>query len=90
MRSFCSAVTSGAGNVTSIPRAEIKAPNLFVEAEHPVLYSEWVSGKPLAIWNFQIPLVHGTCPVPCAASLAWPCPLVCAHRSAWKILVEPA
>ncbi|KAJ6126082.1 hypothetical protein N7471_010575 [Penicillium samsonianum] len=38
-------------------RAEIKAPNLFVEAEHPVLYSEWVSGKPLAIWNFQIPLV---------------------------------
>lgn len=38
-------------------RPEIKAPNLFVKAEHPVLYSEWVIGKPLATWNFQIPLV---------------------------------
>jgi hypothetical protein len=37
-------------------RPEIKAPDLFVEAEHPVLYSEWISGKPLAIWNSQIPL----------------------------------
>lgn len=35
---------------------EIKAPTLFFEEEHPVLYSEWVSGTPLAIWNFQIPL----------------------------------
>lgn len=35
---------------------EIRAPNLFFKAEHPVLYSEWVSGEPLAIWNFQIPL----------------------------------
>ncbi|KAJ5117322.1 hypothetical protein N7448_010954 [Penicillium atrosanguineum] len=34
---------------------EIKAPSLFVEEEHPVLYSEWVSGKPLAVWNSQIP-----------------------------------
>lgn len=38
-------------------RPEIKAPELFVEAEHPVLYSEWISGKPLAIWNSQIPLL---------------------------------
>ncbi|KAF4211368.1 hypothetical protein CNMCM8980_004357 [Aspergillus fumigatiaffinis] len=38
-------------------RPEIKAPELFVEEEHPVVYSEWVSGKPLAIWNSQIPLV---------------------------------
>ncbi|CAI7663133.1 unnamed protein product [Penicillium palitans] len=37
--------------------AEIKAPNLFVEPEHPVLYSEWVSGQPLEIWNSEIPLV---------------------------------
>lgn len=36
---------------------EIKAPDLFVEEEHPVVYSEWVSGKPLAIWNSQIPLL---------------------------------
>ncbi|GIJ99200.1 hypothetical protein Aspvir_001326 [Aspergillus viridinutans] len=38
-------------------RVEIKAPDLFVEAEHPVLYSEWINGKPLAIWNSQIPLL---------------------------------
>ncbi|KAJ6066891.1 uncharacterized protein N7446_003928 [Penicillium canescens] len=36
---------------------EIKAPNLYVAAEHPVLYSEWVSGNPLAIWNSKIPLL---------------------------------
>jgi aminoglycoside phosphotransferase (APT) family kinase protein len=36
-------------------RPEIKAPTLFFEEEHPVLYSEWVSGKPLEIWNLQIP-----------------------------------
>lgn len=35
----------------------MKAPNLFVEEERPVLYSEWISGKPLAIWNNQVPLV---------------------------------
>ncbi|KAJ5109392.1 hypothetical protein N7456_006067 [Penicillium angulare] len=35
----------------------MKAPNLFVEEEHPVLYSEWVSGKPLAVWNNQVSLV---------------------------------
>lgn len=37
-------------------RPEIKAPELFFKEEFPVLYSEWVSGKPLAIWNSQIPL----------------------------------
>lgn len=38
-------------------RPMIKAPDLFVDEEYPVVYSEWVSGKPLAIWNFQIPLL---------------------------------
>ncbi|RDW58926.1 uncharacterized protein DSM5745_11132 [Aspergillus mulundensis] len=38
-------------------RPTIKAPDLFVEEEYPVVYSEWVSGKPLAIWNSQIPLL---------------------------------
>ncbi|KAE8150831.1 hypothetical protein BDV25DRAFT_129239 [Aspergillus avenaceus] len=36
---------------------KIKAPDLLVEEEYPVVYSEWVSGKPLAIWNSQIPLL---------------------------------
>lgn len=36
---------------------EIRAPNLFFKADHPVVYSEWVSGEPLAIWNLQIPLI---------------------------------
>ncbi|CAG8887489.1 unnamed protein product, partial [Penicillium egyptiacum] len=35
----------------------MKAPNLFVEEQYPVLYSEWISGKPLAIWNYQVSLV---------------------------------
>ncbi|KAJ6021254.1 hypothetical protein N7540_006758 [Penicillium herquei] len=35
-------------------RPEMKAPNLFVDEEFPVLYSEWISGKPLAIWNHQV------------------------------------
>ncbi|OGM43514.1 hypothetical protein ABOM_008082 [Aspergillus bombycis] len=35
---------------------DIKAPGLFFRAERPVLYSEWVSGEPLAVWNSQIPL----------------------------------
>ncbi|KAL5356848.1 hypothetical protein BJX96DRAFT_143493 [Aspergillus floccosus] len=34
---------------------EIKAPDFFVGEEHPVVYSEWVRGTPLAIWNSQIP-----------------------------------
>ncbi|KAJ0423338.1 hypothetical protein BJY00DRAFT_279031 [Aspergillus carlsbadensis] len=38
-------------------RPMIKAPDRFVEEDHPVVYSEWVSGKPLAIWNSQIPLL---------------------------------
>lgn len=29
---------------------------LFFKAEHPVLFSEWVDGKPLAIWNLRITL----------------------------------
>ena len=33
----------------------IRAPNVFFKEEHPVLYSEWVVGEPLAIWNHQIP-----------------------------------
>ncbi|KAJ5765722.1 hypothetical protein N7520_005281 [Penicillium odoratum] len=33
---------------------EIKAPNIFVDEERRVLYSEWVIGKPLAIWNHEI------------------------------------
>lgn len=37
--------------------SEIKAPNLFFKVEHSVLYLEWVSGEPLAVWNFQIPLI---------------------------------
>lgn len=36
---------------------EIKAPVLFFEAKHPVIYSEWISGKPLATWNSHIPLL---------------------------------
>ncbi|KNG85966.1 hypothetical protein ANOM_006109 [Aspergillus nomiae NRRL 13137] len=35
---------------------DIKAPGVLFKAEHPVLYSEWVSGEPLAVWNSQIPL----------------------------------
>ncbi|GAB1204333.1 hypothetical protein APSETT445_002985 [Aspergillus pseudonomiae] len=35
---------------------DIKAPGVFFKAEHPVLYSEWVSGEPLAVWNSQIHL----------------------------------
>lgn len=37
-------------------RPEIKAPSLFIEEEHPVLYQEWICDKPLAIWNSKIPL----------------------------------
>ena len=36
---------------------EIRAPNIFFKAEYPVLYSEWVTGKPLAIWNSRILLI---------------------------------
>ncbi|KAJ5567163.1 hypothetical protein N7535_006469 [Penicillium sp. DV-2018c] len=36
---------------------EIKAPNLYIEAGLRVIYSEWVAGNPLAIWNSKIPLV---------------------------------
>jgi hypothetical protein len=38
--------------------AGIKAPNVYVNAEYPVLYSDWVSGNPLAIWNLQIPSLN--------------------------------
>lgn len=37
---------------------EIRAPSVFFNEDHPVLYSEWVSGKPLAIWNAQIPPIN--------------------------------
>ena len=36
---------------------EIKASDLLFKAEYLILYSEWISGKPLAIWNSQIPLI---------------------------------
>lgn len=26
-----------------------------LRGKHPVLYSKWINGEPLAIWNFQIP-----------------------------------
>lgn len=35
---------------------ELKAPDLLFEEDHPILYSEWVTGMPLTIWNLQIPL----------------------------------
>ncbi|RMZ38752.1 hypothetical protein CA14_003746 [Aspergillus flavus] len=35
---------------------DIRAPSVFFKAEHPVLYSEWVTGKSLKVWNSQIPL----------------------------------
>jgi hypothetical protein len=38
-------------------RPKIKAPDLFVNEEHHVVYSEWVDGQPLAIWDSQIPLL---------------------------------
>ncbi|KAL3482076.1 hypothetical protein BJX99DRAFT_81975 [Aspergillus californicus] len=38
---------------------ELKAPSVFFNAEHPVLYSDWVSGDLLGIWNLQIPLLQG-------------------------------
>ncbi|KAE8133900.1 hypothetical protein BDV38DRAFT_286376 [Aspergillus pseudotamarii] len=34
----------------------IRAPSVFFKAERPVLYSEWVTGKPLKGWNSQSPL----------------------------------
>lgn len=33
----------------------IKAPNLFVKEEIPVIFAEWIGGEPLAIWNHRIP-----------------------------------
>lgn len=35
---------------------DIKAPNVFFSETCHVLYSEWVDGEPLAIWNLDIPL----------------------------------
>lgn len=32
---------------------ETKAPNVYFQAECPVLFSEWVDGNPLAIWSSQ-------------------------------------
>ncbi|KAJ5185438.1 hypothetical protein N7491_006694 [Penicillium cf. griseofulvum] len=43
----------------------IKAPLLLPGINYPVIYSEWVNGAPLAIWNLHIPriqreaLLHG-------------------------------
>lgn len=34
---------------------EIRAPNCYFKEECPVLYSEWVVGEPVAVWNLQIP-----------------------------------
>ncbi|KAJ5923848.1 hypothetical protein N7466_008035 [Penicillium verhagenii] len=34
----------------------IKAPEVFYKKDHPVLYSEWVSGNPLESWTLRIPL----------------------------------
>ncbi|CAG8887069.1 unnamed protein product [Penicillium egyptiacum] len=36
----------------------IKASTLLFSSKHPVLYSERVSGAPLAIWNLQIPQIQ--------------------------------
>ncbi|KAJ5228420.1 hypothetical protein N7489_009128 [Penicillium chrysogenum] len=36
----------------------IRAPTLLYSSKHPVLYSEWVNGAPLAIWNLQVPQVQ--------------------------------
>lgn len=37
-------------------RPELRAPEVYFTRKCPVLYSNWVSGEPLAIWNLQIPL----------------------------------
>ncbi|KAE8353818.1 hypothetical protein BDV28DRAFT_147755 [Aspergillus coremiiformis] len=38
-------------------RPQLKAPTCFIQEEHPVLYQEWISGKPLGVWNSQVSLV---------------------------------
>jgi hypothetical protein len=38
--------------------AGIKAPLLLPGLTHPVTYSEWVNGPPLAIWNLRIPQIQ--------------------------------
>lgn len=35
---------------------DIRPPSVSFKAENPVLYSEWVTGKSLKVWNSQIPL----------------------------------
>jgi hypothetical protein len=35
-------------------RPELRSPNVFFREDHPILYSEWVRGEPLAIWNHGI------------------------------------
>ncbi|EGC42504.1 conserved hypothetical protein [Histoplasma capsulatum var. duboisii H88] len=39
-------------------RPDIKAPDIFFNTENHVLYSQWLPGKPLAIWNSQVPLTQ--------------------------------
>ncbi|KAJ6131133.1 hypothetical protein N7523_001593 [Penicillium sp. IBT 18751x] len=36
--------------------SELNAPDLLFEEDYPILYSQWVTGTPLTIWNLQIPL----------------------------------
>lgn len=38
-------------------RPNLRTPNVFFRDDHPVLYSEWVRGEPLAIWNHGIPAI---------------------------------
>jgi len=35
---------------------ELRAPNVFFKEEHPILYSDWVTGVPLSSWNLRFPL----------------------------------
>lgn len=39
-------------------RPTIKAPALFFDENYPVLYSEWIHGEPLAIWNHDVALIQ--------------------------------
>ncbi|KGQ06864.1 hypothetical protein BBAD15_g7832 [Beauveria bassiana D1-5] len=68
-------------------RPNIKAPDIYFRDDHPIIYSEWVGGAPLAVWNFLTPLIKRqrllddladfllqlwTVPAPPASALAQP------------------
>lgn len=37
-------------------RPEIKAPAIYIDVDHRTLYTEWIDGETLSVWNFQIPV----------------------------------